>query len=285
MISVVSVLIADIETGINSPLITTLKSTRRTVGVTRKQPSSRTKRGAPRRLISREFYQSKTRQNRGRHLHVRSISTIIRNRVSHTDLSNTMATQQFSQPTTPEAYLDLGITLAINNWPALTLAVQSLWGGPTSSDKRDWLCGAISEMLSERPETDAEDLEDVLVQVMNDEFDVVVEDESATPVAALIMEIKKGVDNGEFGAVQELLEAWQKKSQQKANNVAAFKKVETNDDDQETDDEVDGDDDGVQRGNGDVDMGEAPSLVRAPKEKVQPEVDEDGFTKVVGKKR
>lgn len=188
-----------------------------------------------------------------------------------------MATQELSQPTTPEAYLDLGITLAINNWPALTLAVQSLWGGPTSSDKRDWLCGAISDMMSERPETDAEDLEDVLIQVMNDEFDVVVEDESAAPVAAQIMEIKKGVEKGDFGAVQELMEAWQKKSQQKANNAAAaFKKVETNDDDQETDDEEDGDD---------VDMDEAPSLVRAPKEKVEPEVDEDGFTKVVGKKR
>lgn len=198
-------------------------------------------------------------------------------------ISNTMATQQLSQPTTPEAYLDLGITLAINNWPALTLAVQSLWGGPTSSDKRDWLCGAISDMLSERPETDAEDLEDVLIQVMNDEFDVVVEDESAAPIAAQIMEIKKGVEKGDFGAVQELMEAWQKKSQQKANNAAAFKKVETNDDDQETDDEEDDDDNGV--GNGDVDMDEAPSLVRAPKEKVQPEVDEDGFTKVVGKKR
>lgn len=193
-----------------------------------------------------------------------------------------MATQELLQPTTPEAYLDLGITLAINNWPALTLAVQSLWGGPTSSDKRDWLCGAISDMLNERPETDAEDLEDVLIQVMNDEFDVVVEDESATPVAAQIMEIKKGVEKGDFGAVQELMDAWQKKSQQKANNAAAaFKKVETNDDDQETDDEEDGDN----VAQGDVDMDEAPSLVRAPKEKVEPEVDEDGFTKVVGKKR
>jgi pre-rRNA-processing protein TSR2 len=32
-------------------------------------------------------------------------------------------------------------------------------------------------------------------------------------------------------------------------------------------------------------MDEAPALVRAPKEKVIPEVDDDGFQKVVGKKR
>ena len=192
-------------------------------------------------------------------------------------------TEQQPQPNNPAAYLDLGITLAIHNWPALTMAVQSNWGGPTAGDKRDWLCGAISDMINERPETDAEDLEDVLGQVMNDEFDVVVDDESAVPVAEKIMEVRAQVARGEFGPIQEMWEAWQKKSQQKASNAAAaFKKVEAKDEDQETDAEEDDDEDGA---NGDVDMGEAPALVRAPKEKVEPEVDEDGFTKVVGKKR
>ncbi|GFF39595.1 pre-rRNA-processing protein TSR2 [Aspergillus udagawae] len=187
---------------------------------------------------------------------------------------------QAEQPTTAASYLDLGITLTINNWPALTLAVQSNWGGPTSSDKRDWLCGAISDMINERPETDALDLEDVLIQVMNDEFDVVVDDESAAPVAAQIMAIREQTVRGEFGFVQELWEAWQKKAQQKGNNVAAaFKRVEA-EDDEDTDDEEDEDEDDE-----DVDMGEAPALVRAPRDRVEPEVDEDGFTKVVGKKR
>ncbi|RHZ63350.1 hypothetical protein CDV55_103394 [Aspergillus turcosus] len=187
---------------------------------------------------------------------------------------------QMEQPTSAASYLDLGITLAINNWPALTMAVQSNWGGPTSSDKRDWLCGAISDMINERPETDALDLEDVLIQVMNDEFDVVVDDESAAPVAAQIMAIREQTARGEFGLVQELWEAWQRKSQQKDNVAAAFKRVEVGDDEQDTDDEEDEDEDDE-----DVDMGEAPALVRAPRERVEPEVDEDGFTKVVGKKR
>lgn len=191
-----------------------------------------------------------------------------------------MATQQ-PQPTQPAtSYLDLGITLAIHAWPALSLAVQTLWGGPTSSDKRDWLCGAISDMLTERPETDAEDLEDVLIQVMNDEFDVVVDDESAGPVAAKIMEVKTQVQRGDVAGIQEMWENWQRKSQQKGNVAAGFKRGE--DENQDTDDEVDEEEGGE---TGDVDMGEAPALVRAPKEKVQPEVDEDGFTKVVGRKR
>lgn len=188
---------------------------------------------------------------------------------------------QAEQPTTASSYLDLGITLTINNWPALTMAVQSNWGGPTSADKRDWLCGAISDMINERPETDALDLEDVLIQVMNDEFDVVVDDDSAAPVAAQIMAIREQTARGEFGFVQELWEAWQRKAQQKGNNVAAaFKQVKALDDeDTDEEDEVEEDEEE------DVDMDEAPALVRAPRERVEPEVDEDGFTKVVGKKR
>ncbi|KAB8224071.1 Pre-rRNA-processing protein TSR2-domain-containing protein [Aspergillus novoparasiticus] len=184
---------------------------------------------------------------------------------------------QENQPNSASSYLDLGITLAIHNWPALTLAVQSNWGGPTSSDKRDWLCGAISDMLNDRPETDAEDLEDVLIQVMNDEFDVVIDDESAVPVAEEIMEVRGLVAKGDFSPIKQMWENYQTKSQQKASNVAAaFKRGE--DEDQNSDDDEEEDEE-------DVDMGEAPALVRAPKEKVEAEVDEDGFTKVVGKKK
>ncbi|RMJ28561.1 hypothetical protein PHISP_00608, partial [Aspergillus sp. HF37] len=115
--------------------------------------------------------------------------------------------------------LDLGIMLALHDWPALTMAVASSWGGPTSSDKRDWLCGAISDMLGERPETDAEDLEDVLTQVMSDEFDVVVDDESAAGVAREIMEIRGLTARGETVRVKEMWEDWVRRKGQKGGDV------------------------------------------------------------------
>jgi pre-rRNA-processing protein TSR2 len=180
---------------------------------------------------------------------------------------------QTAAPTDAASHLDLGITLAINNWPALTLAVQSNWGGANSSEKRDWLCGAISEMLVDRPETDAEDLEEVFIQVMNDEFDVAVDDESAADLADLIMEIKTQTDRGEFGTVQQMWEKYQKKSENRSA-AGQFQMVEA--EDQDTDEESE---------EGDVEMGDAPALVRAPRERAEPEVDDDGFTKVVGKKR
>jgi pre-rRNA-processing protein TSR2 len=189
-----------------------------------------------------------------------------------------MSTQPTPAPPANDAasFLDLGITLALNDWPALSLAVQSNWGGPTSSDKRAWLCGAISEMLTERPETDAEDLEDVLIQVMNDEFDVVIDDESAGNVALEIMEMRQNTERGNFAEISAMWEIYQRKSQQKSASAAMFKQVEAQDEDQETDEESDEEDD--------VEMGDAPALVRAPREKTEPEIDDDGFT-MVKKKR
>ncbi|KAL1847016.1 rRNA accumulation-related protein [Paecilomyces lecythidis] len=194
---------------------------------------------------------------------------------------NLQQEQLQEQATSPSAQLDLGISLALNAWPALTLAVQSSWGGPTSADKRDWFCGAISELLNDRPETDAEDLEDVLIQVMNDEFDVVVDDGSAGDVALQIMELKAQTQRGEFSEIRAMYEAWKEKMDKKGASAAGlFRQVDARDEDQETDD-----DDDDEEEEDDVEMDEAPTLTRAPRERVEPEVDEEGFTKVVGKKK
>jgi pre-rRNA-processing protein TSR2 len=192
--------------------------------------------------------------------------------------------QQQQESSEASSQLDLGISLTLHAWPALTLAVQSSWGGPNSEDKRDWFCGAISDLLSERPETDAVDLEDVLIQVMNDEFDVVVDDESAGAVAAQIIDMRDKAARGEFAEIQALWAQWKEKMEKKGNATAGlFRKMETRDEDQETDDDEDEDDEDDD--DDDVDMDEAPALARAPRERVEPEVDEEGFTKVVGRKK
>lgn len=115
------------------------------------------------------------------------------------------------------------------------------------------------------------DVEEVLIQVMNDEFDVVVDDESAGEVADKICELREECIQGEYGRLQAMWDVWEERK----NKTGMFKKVEAQDEDQETDEE---DED-------DVDMGEAPTLVRSTREKPVPEVDEEGFTKVVGKKK
>jgi pre-rRNA-processing protein TSR2 len=188
--------------------------------------------------------------------------------------------QQTAPSESQQQKLDLAITLLINTWPALGLAVQSSWGGPNSADKRDWLCGAISDIISTRPETDSYDIEDILVQVLNDEFDVAVDDGSAGVVADQIMNIKTQIDAGDYGEVDKMWAEYKEQQERKGAEQNMFRHVDTKDEDQETDDDEDEDSDE------DEDMDDAPSLVaRPPAQRAEPEVDEDGFTKVVGRKK
>ncbi|OMP86668.1 hypothetical protein BK809_0003840 [Diplodia seriata] len=117
---------------------------------------------------------------------------------------------------------------------------------------------------------------------MEDEFEVRLEDESEVAVAATVVKIKDELNNNVFETVDAMERRWRQRRGKGPNltNVEVVQEgtQDKSDSDDDADDDVEDDDD--------TDMGEAPQLVAAePKEKVEPEVDEDGFTKVVGKKR
>lgn len=193
-------------------------------------------------------------------------------------------------PPTPEKLqqsLDHGIWYCLSLWPALHVATANNWGGPASSDKKDWFAGAVSDFLAANATaSDADLLEDVevfLLQVMEDEFDCRVEDESEVDVARGIVRLKKGlVEEKDLAVFREMERRWQNRGQMKVNvHVTENVDREVDDEDEEWDG-FDEDGDGA-----DVEMEEAPALVSTPraKEKVQPEVDDDGFTRVVSKKK
>lgn len=156
--------------------------------------------------------------------------------------------------------------------------MQNQWGGPDSSDKRDWLAGQISDLFANEPATDLEDVEVMLLQVLEDEFGVRLEDETEVTVGREIMAIRKELGESKTDTVDKLQQRWQARKGKEVDtgNVSVR---ESNQDAEwdSVDEESDEDDD-------DVEMGEAPALVPA-RPKAEPEVDDDGFTKVVGKKK
>ncbi|KAI1387259.1 Pre-rRNA-processing protein TSR2-domain-containing protein [Hypoxylon trugodes] len=199
--------------------------------------------------------------------------------------------QEELSPETRQAQFEQGVAISLHLWLSLTVAVQNGLGGADSEDKRDWFAGAISDMfpsfvdlakLSQTQpekkapkEPDVEDVEATLLQVMWDEFETNVDDDSEVEVVERIFKVRAQCAAGNFGFVEELRSRWL---------ATKGKKVEVQVDtkDQDTDWESDDDEDEEDE---DVDMDEAPALVAAPKEKPPPEVDEDGFTKVTRKKR
>lgn len=144
-------------------------------------------------------------------------------------------------------------------------------------DKRDWLAGAVSDIFTQTPETDTLDIEVVLLQALEDEFGLRLEDNTEEQIAKDILQIRKETLEGEFATVDALQKKW---ADRKGKEVGSGKvRVEEREQEGEwdsVDEESDED--------GDVEMDDAPALVAA-KAKPEPEVDEEGFTKVVGKKR
>ncbi|KAL1842649.1 hypothetical protein VTJ49DRAFT_4560 [Mycothermus thermophilus] len=222
-------------------------------------------------------------------------------------------------PATCQSNFEQGVALALHLWPALTLAVQNNWGGPDSADKRDWFAGAIAELFPDvsrltpaqlalkaqqaqqqsqsqpqpqqsqsttqngaaAEEPDQEDVETVLLQVMLDEFEVNVDDDSAWEVAETVVRLRADCLRGRFDEVETLRKRWEARKGDKV----VFKKAEDPDQDDEDDDDDDDDEeeDGEGDGDGDVEMDDAPPQLQPVRR--EPEVDEDGFIKVSGRKR
>ena len=114
---------------------------------------------------------------------------------------------------------------------------------------------------------------------MEDEFCTVVEDSSEQTVAAAILRARQECLAGNFEGVMRLEGQWRAARGAKVTSVKAGG-------DEQDDDEDDSEDEDEDE-NGDVKMGEddeAPQLVET-RDRIELEVDEDGFTKVVNRRR
>jgi len=159
-----------------------------------------------------------------------------------------------------------GVIARLAVWPALRIAVENNWGGSESAEKRTWVASVIVDAFEEQePKPDLEYVEETLTQIMADEFETVLEDDSAIQVARDVIELWSETQTGSTDLMKRFEE--QADSLQ-GKRVVAQQGIDEEDWESDSEDEEE-DEDGV------------PALVeRAPQ---LPQIDEDGFTKVKGK--
>ncbi|KAJ1982322.1 rRNA accumulation- protein [Dimargaris xerosporica] len=98
-----------------------------------------------------------------------------------------------------------GLQILLTNWPVLRSAVDQGWGGDESREKEQWLIDTLVGYVGERGRRlEPEDVEDVLVQVLSDEFDTVVEDESPRHLGRLIVRLYKECVTGNYRMLENL---------------------------------------------------------------------------------
>lgn len=176
-----------------------------------------------------------------------------------------------------------GILARLALWPALRIAVHNSWGGPESVEKQRWLAGVIVDQYENHiPRTDADFapstsqtgttpdasyIEEMLLQIMVDEFEVILEDNSAYEVARDVVRLWEDVYSGRDTLVKE----WE---DQAGRYVPQVEEGARSGSDWEETSDIGGDD-------SDVDMeGTHEDHSRHRPRVDQPEVDEDGFTTV-----
>ncbi|KAF9283295.1 Pre-rRNA-processing protein TSR2-domain-containing protein [Linnemannia elongata] len=169
-----------------------------------------------------------------------------------------------------------GVEYLFHSWTALKLAVDGEWGGHDSAAKRDWFVDTIVDYFGEHgKKVDTFDLEDILLQIMNDEFSIMLEDKSEQHISKVLEQLFLDCTHGKYDLVQTL-----KQDSQKISGAFTSSKAQKGGDD----DDDSSDDDAEEGEDMDVEMGEeAPEPVK--KEKPEPIIDEDGFETVVKKGR
>ena len=163
-----------------------------------------------------------------------------------------------------------GVIARLAYWPALRIAVDQGWGGPESAQKRTWLASVIVDAFEEQiPPPDTQYIEELLLQVMEDEFTTNLEDGSAESVAEDIVRVWENIHAGK----QDLVTRYEQQAERlKGKKLQVREEVGS---DSDWDDE--------EEGEGDSQNDEAPQLLDDKPAKVEPQIDEDGFTLVQGK--
>jgi pre-rRNA-processing protein TSR2 len=200
-----------------------------------------------------------------------------------------------------------GVLAVLDLWPALTIAVREEWGGPESADKKTWIASTIIDEFESRasylpspsssapsdvadpatandPPLELDDLADLINQMMSDEFESNIEDGSIDAVAADIVRLWRDILQPATGAQPStVVDALERKAAEvKGKGVQATKGAGLQNADGEEDSDSEWDDESDEDG---MEVDEAPQLAPVERERVEPVVDDDGFTLVQPKNK
>ncbi|KAF7354624.1 Pre-rRNA-processing protein TSR2 [Mycena sanguinolenta] len=149
------------------------------------------------------------------------------------------------------------------------------WGGPGAPQKRTWLASVIVDAFEETvPTPDDQYVEEILLQVLADEFETNIEDGSAEVVA---LDIVRLWDETRIGR-DELVIKFESKAEGLRGKRMAAQELPSNAPEEWEGEEGDEDEDD----SGMDEDEEVPQLIE-PRQREEPEIDEDGFTLVKGK--
>jgi pre-rRNA-processing protein TSR2 len=128
-----------------------------------------------------------------------------------------------------------GVTACLRSWSAFRTAVETGWGGPDSQAKADALRDHIYEIFdgsSNPPKAiEQEDLEDNLAVYLEEQFSVVLEDNSERQVADMLFQMYDGCYKGDVTLARQMVAAAESAVASSAAYPVQVQSTEHDDDD------------------------------------------------------
>ncbi|KAG7702014.1 hypothetical protein KL951_000470 [Ogataea haglerorum] len=119
-----------------------------------------------------------------------------------------------------QANFELGVAMLVHGWQILTTAVDNSWGGPESAEKRDWISAVVIDLFKQNKEVDIILIHETLFNAMEDEFDVLVEDQSTVHIATAVVQVYQECLAGKYDRVQTMYQKYlQKQEYRKTHGI------------------------------------------------------------------
>ncbi|KAJ8371317.1 hypothetical protein SKAU_G00113450 [Synaphobranchus kaupii] len=178
------------------------------------------------------------------------------------------------------------VRAVLETWPVLQIAVDNGFGGVHSQQKADWLVDVVQQYFHENANLEQSEVEDFLGDLMNNEFDTVVDDGSLPQVALQVSQFFRQCQQGKLSEVRGQVA---KLSQKKATGRAKATQLQTPANEEEEEEEEESEEEEGAEAMDCEEATERKSSTKPHKEQDPPpppsaDTDEDGWT-VVRKKK
>ncbi|KAI7872794.1 Pre-rRNA-processing protein TSR2-domain-containing protein [Spinellus fusiger] len=151
-----------------------------------------------------------------------------------------MQQQQQQQQHPNKVAFQEGVTYILKSWTALKMAVEQEWGGIDSIEKRDWMIQLLVDYFDKNgKKVEGDEIEDILVQIMSDEFQTLLEDDSAYLIAKHLVLLFSQCIVGNFTEVEKMREKFQ--SQQQSATSCVQRQGDSDEEEEEEEEDMEED--------------------------------------------
>ncbi|XP_026224314.1 pre-rRNA-processing protein TSR2 homolog [Anabas testudineus] len=107
-----------------------------------------------------------------------------------------------------------GVRVVLHTWPVLQIAVDNGFGGVYGQQKADWMVDVVQQYFHDNADLQQCEVEDFLAELMDQEFDTVVDDGSLPQVSVSLLQLFSQWQQGALQQLQHTINTLtQKKSQ------------------------------------------------------------------------